>query len=102
MKKTVRVVMLLACACATAKPVQEMSTVPEAAAAGESMKVNGEAVVGDRTKCAVTGETFVVKTDSEKYDYEGKTYYFCCDGCQDDFKKNPKKFISRIHADAAR
>ncbi|MBI2184078.1 MAG: YHS domain-containing protein [Thaumarchaeota archaeon] len=25
--------------------------------------------------------------------HEGKTYYFCCDGCMNIFKKNPSKYI---------
>ena len=28
--------------------------------------------------------------------YEGKTYYFCCPMCIDEFKKDPQKYISRI------
>ena len=72
---------------------------PAAVAAGEApIKMNGTAVVGDKTRCAVTGEVFTVKADSEKYEYEGKTYYFCCDGCLDDFKKDPAKFVARIKA----
>lgn len=102
MMKIVSGVMLLVCACATTKPVQEKAAEAVAVAPVETVKMNGDAVIGDRTKCAVTGETFIVKADSEKYEYEGKTYYFCCDGCLDDFKKDPKKFTSRIHADAAK
>lgn len=28
--------------------------------------------------------------------YEGKTYYFCCSMCIEEFKKDPKEYISRI------
>ena len=30
------------------------------------------------------------------YVYEGKTYYFCCPMCIEEFKKNPQKYISKI------
>lgn len=30
------------------------------------------------------------------YTYEGKTYYFCCPMCIEEFKKDPEKYISRI------
>lgn len=30
------------------------------------------------------------------YTYEGKTYYFCCAACIEEFKKNPQKYISKI------
>jgi heme/copper-type cytochrome/quinol oxidase subunit 2 len=35
---------------------------------------------------------------SEKYfyTYEGKTYYFCCPICIEEFKKDPQKYISKI------
>jgi YHS domain-containing protein len=42
------------------------------------------------------------KVDKEKanvtaalhYDYEGKRYYFCCEGCKPKFEKNPAKWIA--------
>jgi cytochrome c oxidase subunit 2 len=30
------------------------------------------------------------------YAYEGKTYYFCCSQCIEEFKKDPQKYISKI------
>lgn len=27
-----------------------------------------------------------------KYEYQGKTYYFCCGECLEEFKKNPSKY----------
>ncbi len=30
------------------------------------------------------------------YAYEGKTYYFCCPMCIEEFKKDPQKYISKI------
>ena len=30
------------------------------------------------------------------YTYEGKTYYFCCPMCIEEFKNDPQKYISRI------
>jgi YHS domain-containing protein len=28
-----------------------------------------------------------------KYDYKGKTYYFCAVGCKEAFSKDPEKFL---------
>ncbi len=28
------------------------------------------------------------------YEYMGKTYYFCCPECIEEFKKNPEKYIN--------
>lgn len=30
------------------------------------------------------------------YTYEGKTYYFCCPMCIEEFKKDPQKYLSKI------
>jgi len=30
------------------------------------------------------------------YTYKGKTYYFCCSECPEEFKANPEKYISGI------
>ena len=30
------------------------------------------------------------------YTYNGKTYYFCCSMCIDEFKKDPEKYINKI------
>ncbi|NUQ74082.1 MAG: YHS domain-containing protein [Polyangiaceae bacterium] len=40
-------------------------------------------------------EEFVVNADSPKVEYEGKTYYFCCSGCDKAFQKDPKKYLSK-------
>jgi YHS domain-containing protein len=49
---------------------------------------------GEETlKCPVSGEEFTKSEASPKYEYEGKTYYFCCAGCKSKFEKNPEKYI---------
>jgi len=43
--------------------------------------------------CPVMNSAFIVKPDSPKTEHQGKTYYFCCEGCVDQFKKKPESFI---------
>jgi Cu+-exporting ATPase len=33
--------------------------------------------------------------EGAKYDYKGKTYYFCAVGCKDAFSKDPEKFLKK-------
>ncbi len=68
---------------------------PPAAASSAALKAPGTAQVGDKTKCPVSGEEFVVKADSPKVDFEGKTYYFCCPHCVQQFQADPKKYASK-------
>lgn len=58
----------------------------------------GEAKLGDATVCPVSGEHFTVEADSPKAEYQGKTYYFCCNDCVADFQKNPEKFVAKLNA----
>ena len=57
------------------------------------LKKPGEAKIGDKTKCPVGGDEFVVTDTTPKADYEGKTYYFCCPPCAGKFKADPKKYL---------
>jgi len=33
------------------------------------------------------------KTAKWTYDYKGTTYYFCAEGCREDFEDNPEWFL---------
>lgn len=73
---------------------------PDSAASAPSSSAKGvvppgEAKVGDRSYCLVSKEEFVVNADSPKAEYEGKTYYFCCSGCDKAFTKDPKKYLTK-------
>mgnify|MGYP001170779952 CR=1 FL=1 len=43
--------------------------------------------------CLIMGGSQI---SDHSYQYQGKTYYFCCSGCIEEFKKNPKKYISKV------
>jgi YHS domain-containing protein len=45
--------------------------------------------------CPVTGIKLNPAKAYAKTVYKGKTYYFCCPGCPEEFKKNPEKFIKK-------
>ncbi len=56
------------------------------------VKAPGEAKVGDKSRCTVTGEELDVTADTPHSEYNGKTYYFCCGGCKKKFDADPSKF----------
>jgi YHS domain-containing protein len=46
-----------------------------------------------QTVCPVRGD----KIDKSAYvDYQGKRIYFCCEGCDKDFKKDPEKYLKKM------
>ncbi len=50
---------------------------------------------GETVTCPVSGEEFDKSKAAGSYEYEGKTYYFCCDGCKEKFLKDPEKYIKK-------
>jgi Cu+-exporting ATPase len=61
---------------------------------GGALKEPGDAKVGDKSRCPVSGEEFTITASSPHADYQGKTYYFCCPGCDKRFQENPGKYTS--------
>ncbi len=55
---------------------------------GKYVTSNGEPVI-----CPVMGNEVKDLEKAPKVEYEGKTYYFCCEGCVEPFKANPEKYI---------
>lgn len=48
-----------------------------------------------QTLCPVLGGNI----DKKVYvDYKGKRIYFCCKGCDAEFKKDPEKYLKKIEA----
>jgi YHS domain-containing protein len=48
---------------------------------------------GTQTKCPVLGGNI----DKNVYaDYKGKRIYFCCQGCDAEFKKDPEKYLKKL------
>ncbi len=87
------VAMGLACGlsgCASSSASKGAST---SADKQKALKAPGEATIGDRTLCPVSKEAFTVTDASPSTTYQGKTYYFCCTGCKEEFEKNPDKAL---------
>lgn len=49
-------------------------------------------------KDPVCGMNVDPKTAAAKSDYQGKTYYFCSEGCKKSFDKEPQKYIEKAEA----
>jgi len=56
----------------------------------EEKKASDEALT-----CPVSGKEFTKSETTPKYEYEGKTYYFCCDSCKDAFIKDPASYTMK-------
>jgi YHS domain-containing protein len=64
------------------------------------LALTGMAQQSDETvTCATTGETMKKSEAKATYEYNGKMYYFCCDGCKEAFVKNPAKYIQKVMAE---
>jgi Cu+-exporting ATPase len=77
-----------------AAPAAPAASAAPAPAASAPLVPPGEAKIGDKTTCLISKEEFVVTASSPRAEYEGKTYYFCCAGCDKKFLADPKKYLS--------
>jgi YHS domain-containing protein len=81
----------LAAGCGSSTPSPHPT--PATSGTESALKPMGSAKIGDTTKCPVSGEEFTVTESSPKVEHDGKTYYFCCPGCDEKFKKDPAKYL---------
>ena len=49
------------------------------------------------TVCIVAGEPLGSMGDPVRYVYEGQEYRFCCEGCIDEFKQSPEKYVAVLY-----
>lgn len=49
----------------------------------------------DKVVCPVSGETILKSEAKGSYEFEGKTYYFCCADCKDKFVKDPQAYLQK-------
>lgn len=59
----------------------------------QESKAPGPECPGNKMVCPVMGTIFKADKDTKSYEYEGKTYYFCCPECLNKFNTEPKKYI---------
>ncbi len=52
--------------------------------------------------CVVSDEKLGSMGKPYVINYEGREIKFCCDGCEEDFRKEPEKFLAKIDAAAKR
>lgn len=75
------------------------SLVVSGAFAGQKTKPAPKAPT--KIKCAVqTGNSVDIAAATKKHmfaDFKGNRYFFCCDGCPQEFKANPAKFAKSPH-----
>ncbi|MGD9345959.1 MAG: YHS domain-containing protein [Candidatus Aminicenantes bacterium] len=45
--------------------------------------------------CPVSGKEFTKSESTPEYEYEGRTYYFCCEGCKSAFVKDPARYTMK-------
>lgn len=46
-----------------------------------------------KVQCPVMKNWILVSEAADSAEYNGKTYYFCCGGCKEQFLKNPDQYI---------
>ena len=71
--------------CKKSEPEGPTSTVPEVK--------DVTPVAGEQTMCPVMGGAIDKNIFVE---YKGKKVYFCCPGCEKQFKEEPEKYLAKL------
>lgn len=89
--------------CSPAAPAEESTTPAVTTGSGETSKMEGAAAEPVAFKkdgklwCPVMDtEVESVEKAVGYQDVDGVRYYFCCAGCPEPFKEDPKKYISKF------
>ena len=71
-------------------------TVPagEPKAEGTPIAFDAPPAVGTKARCPVMGGEFTVSEGTERSEYKGKHYAFCCPGCKPSFDGDPEKYLN--------
>jgi len=92
MKKIGMIMVALALALMMVGPVLAQAKAQTTAQAQTQAQTQGK----PQTKCPVLGGNI----DKNIYaDYKGYRIYFCCKGCDEEFKKNPEKYLEKMKAE---
>jgi Cu+-exporting ATPase len=51
--------------------------------------------IGMKAWCPIMDYNFEVKASTLAIDYKGKSFYFCCEGCPQEFQKDPDKYLAQ-------
>ena len=51
--------------------------------------------IGKKAWCPIMDFNFDVKAGTLVIDYKGNSIYFCCEGCPQEFRKDPDKYLAQ-------
>jgi YHS domain-containing protein len=63
---------------------------------GRELVDNWAAQVGDVTVCPVSGKKFEVAESSPRYEYQGRSFVFCCPMCLDKTKAEATQYLDPL------
>ena len=67
---------------------------------GREVVSNWEAKTGDVTVCPMSGKKFEVADGSDRFDYQGHNFVFCCANCLDKVSADPGKYLDPLVEEA--
>ena len=87
----------------TAKPEPAAPAAPPASTADSDVEKNlaklspdDQSLARKQKTCPVTGNLLGSMGVPPKVVVKGRTVFLCCDGCEEDLKKEPEKYLKKI------
>ena len=94
------VVVWSGCSAEKASPTKQQP--PEQNAISKAMAelpAEDRAAAEKQKVCPVSGEPLGAMGKPYKTTVKGQTVFLCCDGCEDELKKNPEKYLAKLKRD---
>jgi len=69
---------------------------PDVSSGLAELSVEDRELAAKQRICPVSGELLGAMGKPFKTTIKGKTVFLCCQGCEDDLKKNPDKYLAKL------
>ena len=87
---------LSGCGSRSSQEEQKPTSSPEAITDSTELSDADAALAKQQGVCPVGGDTLGAMGKPYKVTIQGKTIFLCCSGCEEELRKNPEKYLSKL------
>jgi YHS domain-containing protein len=89
---------LIGCGDRTSHEEHKTTPSPETSASVAELSEADAALAKQQRVCPVSGDVLGAMGKPYKVTVQGKTVFLCCSGCEEELRKNPEKYLSKLES----
>jgi YHS domain-containing protein len=89
---------LIGCGARSSQKEHKTTTPPETSANATELSEADAALAKQQRVCPVSGDVLGAMGKPYKVTLQGKTVFLCCSGCEEELRKNPEKYLSKLES----